>query len=152
MEGYIFTLFRINNKTQNMAKVGNSSLYDFYFNASPDTIAKAKMLRKEMTPAEKKLWSLLRNKKFDGLKFRRQHPIERFIVDFYCHEKKLAIEVGGLIHEIEINKERDENRTVELEKFDIRVLRFTNEEIINNISEVLEKIHSCLTMLNSPRR
>jgi very-short-patch-repair endonuclease len=70
--------------------------------------------------------------------FRRQHPIGPFIVDFYCHEAKLVIEIDGNIHDSQENKEHDENRTFELEKLGLKVIRFKNEAIKGNIMDVLE--------------
>ena len=77
------------------------------YGASPEIFKRANSLKKEMTPAEKILWGELRNSKLDGHKFRRQHPIGKFIVDFYCHEKKLVIELDGGIHNNVDVKERD---------------------------------------------
>ena len=81
-----------------MVRLNDSFEYDFYFGASATTKALAAEMRKNMTYAEKVLWQQLRNRKLDDLKFRRQHPVAIFILDFYCHEKKLAIEVDGGIH------------------------------------------------------
>jgi very-short-patch-repair endonuclease len=83
---------------QFMVRLNDSFEYDFYFGASATTKALAAELRKNMTDAEKVLWQQLRNRKLGDLKFRRQHPVGIFILDFYCHEKKLAIEVDGGIH------------------------------------------------------
>jgi len=86
----------------------------------------------------------LRNRKFEGLKFRRQHPINRFVVDFYCHEKMLVVEVDGGIHnDIEV-KERDVGREEELQDFGLTILRFTNEEVINEMEKVLEKLKTAI--------
>jgi very-short-patch-repair endonuclease len=90
-----------------------------------------------MTDAETKLWQQLRNHKFEGLKFRRQHPIDRFIVDFYCHEKCLVVEVDGSIHDLTEVKERDEGREEELRNFGLTIIRFTNDEIELDIENVL---------------
>ncbi|MDX9948512.1 MAG: endonuclease domain-containing protein [Bacteroidales bacterium] len=70
------------------------------------------------------------------VKFRRQHPVDIFVLDFYCHELKLAIEVDGEIHLSTEVREYDEGRTYELEKFGIKILRFTNEQIFENLDEV----------------
>jgi very-short-patch-repair endonuclease len=72
-----------------------------------------------MTYCEKVLWQELRKNRLHNLYFRRQHPISHFIVDFYCHELRLVIEVDGSIHDMEEQRERDLNRTAEIEKFDI---------------------------------
>lgn len=108
-----------------------------------------KELRQESTGAEKLLWTELRNRKLKGLKFRRQHPLDKFIVDFYCNEKKLVVELDGNVHDEKINKEYDEARTAMLAGLNIIVLRFKNEEIINKIKDVLKKIREVADLLNS---
>jgi very-short-patch-repair endonuclease len=110
------------------------------YGASPDIIEKAKSLRQRMTETEKLLWSQLRAKQLDGFKFRRQHPIWIFIADFYCHEAKLVVELDGGIHFQSGVKEYDFNRTAEIERFEIKVVRFKNEEVLQNLNEVLKKI------------
>lgn len=98
----------------------------------------ARQLRQEQTSAEEKVWELLRNNKFMGLKFRRQHVVEGFVVDFYCHEYKLAIEIDGGIHKEQ--KDYDELRQVEIETKDVTFIRITNEEIERDETIVLKKI------------
>lgn len=103
-------------------------------------------LRKNSTKAEIILWRFLRNDKFRNPKFRRQHPIFHdvtgketfFVADFYCHKKALIIELDGKIHKYQLQK--DEERTKILEFLGLRVIRFNNEEVENNIKEVLRKI------------
>lgn len=131
-----------------MVRLNDSFEYDFYYGASAITKAQAAELRKNMTVAEKILWQKLRNKKLNDLKFRRQHPVDIFILDFYCHEKKLAIEVDGGIHNQEAQREWDENRTYELNEFGINVLRFTNEEVIDRTKEVMKSIKDFLKLQN----
>jgi len=89
---------------------------NFYFGATEEIIKRARMLRKTMTKAEVKLWKYLCKKQLNDIRFRRQHPISRFIVDFYCHSLKLVIEIDGEVHQQEIQQERDENRTYELQE------------------------------------
>jgi very-short-patch-repair endonuclease len=104
-------------------------------------------LRKNQTPEEEIIWKLVRNRKLDGLKFYRQFPIiyERgkhdyfFIADFYCHEKKLVLEIDGKIHDYQ--KEYDENRTQIIEHYGLSVLRIKNEELKNQ-NNVIEKIRN----------
>lgn len=127
-----------------MVRLNDSFEYDFYYGASATTKAQAAELRKSMTVAEKILWQRLRNRQVNGLKFRRQHPVDVFILDFYCHVKKLAIEVDGGIHNNEEQREWDENRTYELNEFGIKVLRFTNEEVIDQTKEVMKSIFEYL--------
>ena len=94
-------------------------------------------MKKNMTNAEIVLWERLRNNQF-GVRFKAQHPIERYIVDFYCHKAKLVIEVDGEIHNFQ--KEYDLGMEAELEKYGITVIRFSNKDVINNIEKVIEKI------------
>ncbi|NDV79818.1 leucine--tRNA ligase [Dysgonomonas sp. 511] len=104
-------------------------------------IDNAKENRKNPTEAENALWQMLRNKNI-GYKFRRQHLIEQFIVDFVCFEKSLIIEVDGKYHNDPVQKEYDEQRSKALEELGYSILRFTNEEVIVNTDEVLNKIES----------
>lgn len=97
-------------------------------------------LKQSSTKAEKILWEYLRNRKLDGLKFRRQHPIDKYIADFYCHEKKLVIELDGAVHDEKMNTQYDEARTYELAGSGIRVVRFWNIEVENDIEFVLDRI------------
>jgi len=105
-------------------------------------------LRQASTDAEKLLWAELRNRKLNGLKFRRQHPIDKYIADFYCHERKLVIELDGAIHDEKENIDYDKARTFELKDLSINVLRFRNDEVINNTDGVLQKIAEVADMLS----
>jgi very-short-patch-repair endonuclease len=89
----------------------------------------------------------LRNRRFGGYKFRRQYSIDNYVVDFYCPELKLAIEVDGEIHEIKQQREYDGERQKYLEKFNIIFLRITNEEVSGNIQSVLLKIKDLIRNL-----
>ena len=100
----------------------------------------ARDMRKNASEAEILLWDKLRNRKLSGLKFRRQQHLEGYILDFYCHEVRLGIEVDGKYHEEKEQKEFDEQRTQYLNEFGIEVIRFTNEEVLNNIDNVLVNI------------
>ena len=108
-----------------------------FYGATRDIFEKAKNLRQNMTDAEKALWNRI-NKNQLGTRFKAQHPIDIFIVDFYCHKYKLVIEVDGGYHVN--NQDYDEGRTAELEKFSIKVIRFLNEEVLNDIDNVIEEI------------
>jgi very-short-patch-repair endonuclease len=123
-----------------MVYISKSREYLLHLNAGKGTFEKAHALRQSMTKAETVLWNELKNRKFMGLKFRRQHPIHQFIGDFYCHEKKLIIEVDGSIHDREESNEHDVNRTAELDHMGISVIRFRNEQVFNNIDLVLNEI------------
>lgn len=93
-----------------------------------------------MTLAEKLLWEELRKKDIFKVRFKRQHPIDIFVVDFYCHTYKLAIEVDGDIHLKEEVQEYDDGRSHDIEKLGIKILRFTNKEVIENIEMVKQRI------------
>jgi len=107
----------------------------------------ARQLRKQQTPAEKKLWDVLRNRKFLGLKFLRQHPIiygdgnklRFFIADFYCAEKKIIIEIDGKVHNYQ--KDRDQIRDSITNSLGLKILRIKNEEL-TRLELVLEKIEN----------
>jgi very-short-patch-repair endonuclease len=102
-----------------------------------------------MTPAERILWEVLRRKTLAGVKFRRQHPVGRYILDFYCPQFKLAIEVDGDSH---IGNElHDSIRTEALGAYGLNVLRFRNEEILSDLESVLLRIFSAINQL-TPRR
>ncbi len=111
-----------------------------FYNAKPIIFERAKDLRKRMTDSEKKIWELLRGKKVLGLKFRAQHPMYLFIADFYCHQLKLVIEIDGGIHKQPDQKEYDISREDELKRWDIKVVRFTNEEIEEDLHKVERQI------------
>ncbi len=103
-------------------------------------IKKCRNLRRKQTDAEKKLWAVLRNRQLAGVKFRRQFPIDKYIVDFYAPECKLAIEADGGQHYEDKNREKDELRTNQLGGLGIHVLRFNDIEILNNSEGVYETI------------
>ena len=113
-------------------------------------ITAAKKLRQDQTEAEKKLWLKLRNRQLGGVKFRRQQFIGPFIVDFACLEHKLIIEIDGGHHGQVINKERDNNRTSWLEQEGYHVIRFWNNDVIQNVDIVLEKIWEVLNNTSYP--
>ena len=100
-----------------------------------------------MTTAELILWKKLKDRKLFNVKFRRQHPIDIFIADFYCHEYKLVIEVDGEVHLDEERFEYDDGRSGELERLGIRILRFSNEDVIFKIDKVINKIQKVITEL-----
>jgi len=99
-----------------------------------------KGLRNNLTPAEAKLWTLLKNKKLDGRKFRRQHSVGSYILDFYCTVEKLAIELDGAHHFTEEGLKYDEERTAYLNSVGIRVVRFENRLVFDDPEYVLEEV------------
>ena len=123
-----------------MAYLGKTREPAFQFYANQTTMDLAKELRRKMTAYEKSLWQRLRTQKIAGLKFRRQHPLQFYIADFYCHEAKLVIEVDGPIHNRDDRREHDQQRSGVIEDFGIMVLRFSNDQIRYHIKEVLKKI------------
>lgn len=100
----------------------------------------AKKLRDNPTQAEEVMWLSLRNNQLDGYKFRRQHPLLIYVVDFYCHELKLVIEIDGEYHQTPEQIKLDKERTENIEFQGLRVIRFTNEEVELDILVVLNKI------------
>ena len=101
-------------------------------------------LRKDQTDAERKLWLILRNRQLSGVKFRRQFPIGRFILDFYSPEYKLGIEADGGQHYEDKAKAIDELRTGELAKHGVKIIRFSDLDILNNIDGVHEIIQGVI--------
>ena len=121
----------------NLHKKANAKLYNY-----------AKELRRNSTPEEKLLWGYLKNRQAAGLKFRRQHPQDKFIADFYCHERKLIVEPDGTVHDTKERKEADKGRTYGLNWIGIKVIRFSNEEVLADINNVLIKLIEVATSNN----
>ena len=99
-------------------------------------------LRNNATEAEVELWKYLRSSQLENRKFRRQHSVGAFILDFYCPAERLAVELDGAQHDTREGIEDDENRTAYLNEFGIKVLRFKNEVVFNDIDAVLAVIKS----------
>ncbi len=100
----------------------------------------ARSLRSDETPAEEKLWQALRRNQLDGLHFRRQHALGRFVLDFFCASKRLAVELDGEVHDLADQAARDDARTAALEGLGVRVIRFRNADVMENLPSVLERI------------
>ena len=115
--------------------------------APSDSFTKAQFLRRNETIAEKLLWEKLRNNQLEGLKFRRQHPVNIYIADFYCHKFKLIIELDGDYHNQEEQKQKDEVRTEVLRLNDLKIIRFKNEEVEQDINQVLITIKNKIEQL-----
>jgi len=103
-------------------------------------VEKARQLRQQATEAEKILWKALRNRELNNLKFRRQHPIASYVVDFYCAEVILIVEVDGSMHNIPEERNYDKARQEDLENMGYSVIRFTNTQIENDLDNVLSII------------
>jgi very-short-patch-repair endonuclease len=101
----------------------------------------ARTLRKSMTDAEQLMWRCLRQKQLGGFRFRRQHPFERFVLDFYCCEAKLAVELDGGQHNEPEAIVHDMERTAFLEQHGIQVIRFWNNELFQNLEGVLQSVY-----------
>ena len=110
----------------------------------------ARSLRHNSTDAERLLWQRLRNRQLAGLKFRRQEPIGSFVVDFFCLERNLIIEVDGGQHAATEAQKRDAARTTWLEARSYRVIRFWNNDVIQNIEAVLDAILRASKETKSP--
>jgi very-short-patch-repair endonuclease len=106
---------------------------------TPEIERAARHLRHRLTPAEVKLWQALRNRQLGGLRWRCQHPVGRFIVDFYCPAHRLVVEVDGEIHQQQ--QDYDCARTEHLQEYGYTVIRFSNEAVEHNLEAVLEAIH-----------
>ena len=104
------------------------------------SVQQARRLQRKLTDAERKLWSRLRNRQVADLKFRRQHPLGNRIVDFFCEETKLAIELDGSGHASYRGQTSDLDREIELYEQGVRVLRVYNHDIFNNLDGVLNAI------------
>lgn len=105
---------------------------------TPTASTAAKEPRRNQPPAERVLWDALRGRKLNGLRFRQQHAVGPFVLDFYCPSCKLAIEVDGGIHDEQV--EQDEHRDRHLAAYGYRVLRFRNEEVLRDLPSVVDRI------------
>jgi very-short-patch-repair endonuclease len=130
-----------------MARLINTSERQMFYGARPLIFERAKKLRKYQTESEKLLWEILKNKQMMGLRFKRQHPIDNFIADFYCHSLKLVIEVDGKIHSHPERVELDKERSAIIESFGIMVIRFTNDDIIHRVEIVKTSIEMTCSKL-----
>lgn len=119
-----------------------------FYGAGPLTFERARDLRIHATEAEQKLWSYLKTKPL-GIKFRRQHPLGPFIVDFYAHQIKLVIEADGAVHAEPGVAENDRLRQQGMESDGITVIGFTNDQIIGTLDFVKVKIEETITALQS---
>ncbi|MCS7222805.1 MAG: DUF559 domain-containing protein [Anaerolineae bacterium] len=111
--------------------------------ASAEIQARARELRRKMTPSERKLWQRIRRGQLDGAHFRRQHPVGRFIVDFFCAKARLVIEVDGDIHTEQTEYDAERTKWLNEQKH-YQVIRFINEEVHHNLDGLIEKIREAL--------
>ncbi len=120
---------------------------NIYFGASSKIRDMATELRYRMTGAELEFWSFVSNRKINGYKFRRQHAIRQYIVDFYCHELLLVIEIDGGIHNESEVQIKDEQRENELQSLGLYILRFTNEQVFKTPGDVIKKLEDVVYWL-----
>ncbi|MEM9896042.1 MAG: endonuclease domain-containing protein [Bacteroidota bacterium] len=102
-----------------------------------------KNLRNHGTPAEATLWRFLQKRQLEGRKFRRQHSVGHYILDFYCPAEKLAVELDGAHHFTAAGFEADQERDAYLRSLNIKTIRFENQEVFDNMEGVLEQIKAC---------
>ena len=119
-----------------------------FYKADPLIFSNARELRNKLTPAEQIFWLRLKEQ-FPKYKFRRQHPISIYIADFYCHKLKLVVEIDGPVHDSEEAKMNDEKRQKDLENLNLTVVRFTNDQIKNDIESVIKVIYSTIKKLTT---
>ena len=119
---------------------------EMHYGASKQIFQYAEALRKNMTVAEKIIWERLSKNQL-AVRIRRQHPIWKYIADYYCHELKFVIEIDGGIHLLKENKEYDIGREITLNEFGIEIIRFTNEQVINETDRVIKVIADKITEL-----
>jgi very-short-patch-repair endonuclease len=111
-----------------------------FFEAPADIFSKARQLRSKMTKSEFKVWNFLKGKNVLGARFRAQHPIGTYIVDFFCFRINLVIEIDGKIHDSENQRAYDSERTEVLKKWGIDIIRFTNYQVMNKFYFVQNEI------------
>ena len=119
--------------------------------ANSEKIALCREMRQNPTPSERMLWDALRRKQLKGYKFRRQHLVNGYILDFYCAAAKLGIELDGEVHSHTEQAAYDRQRSVDLAETGIEILRFWNYEVINDLEKVLEKIVSVVEQKRKAR-
>jgi very-short-patch-repair endonuclease len=125
---------------------------NMHLGAKPSLFRNAYELRKNPTEAEEILWSYLRDRQLEGVKFRRQHPLKKYAPDFYAHELKLAIELDGGYHNDKVQKLYDKDREEIITSYQIVVLRFINEEVIYNIESVLSMIRDMIKVIRTIKK
>ena len=114
----------------------------------PATKEYRRLLRMTETPTERMLWKELKGKQLEGYRFRQQHGFGPYVLDFYCPSLRLCIEIDGEVHVEDRVKQKDEERTIFLKENRIKVLRFRNEEVEQNIGNVLERIKNYIRSIN----
>jgi imidazole glycerol-phosphate synthase subunit HisF len=111
-----------------------------YHNASKHLMDRATALRQRETKAEQAFWKMVRENQIKGYKFRRQHALSCYVVDFYCHKLQLVIELDGSIHDLEEIIEKDITRQKAIESLGLRVYRFSNSDVLEHPSKVIQRL------------
>ena len=133
-----------------MVYLGKSVVKEMHAGAKPELFRYAQEMRKNPTESEKALWNILRKFRYNGYIFRRQHPVDIFIADFYCHKLKLIVEVDGGVHDSEHAVEYDDGRSAELEKYGLSIIRFTNDQVQKEPDKVTLHLQDYIARLSSP--
>ena len=120
-----------------------------HLGASSSTFSNAFGLRKNQTEAENLLWERLRDRQIEGVRFRRQHPIHKYVVDNFANELKLSIEIDGGYHIEKSQKFYDDDRTEVLKTYKVTILRFTNDQVFFSIDKVVEEIRKAIISLRN---
>ena len=120
-----------------------------FYGSSPIIFANARKLRDEPTGSEVIFWSLLKQH-FSNYRFKRQHPVSQYIADFYCHKLKLVIEIDGGIHLSNEAKNNDKIRDEFMQSLDLKIIRFTNDEVSKNWEVVVEKLKNFIEKIVNP--
>ena len=131
-------------ESSNNSPLGDGGRNNMFYGANSVLFDLAEELRAKMTPVEEILWNVIKINEWH-VKFRRQHPISLYIADFYCHKKRLVIEIDGSIHDLHEVKYNDAMGQRDLEELGLKVLRFTTSEIYNQLDYVLQKIEQSVT-------
>jgi very-short-patch-repair endonuclease len=126
-----------------MEELDDLKIEGMFAGATAEARKFAMQLRAYTTDSEDKLWEYLKTKPL-GLKFRRQHPFNLYVLDFYCHKLRLVIEIDGGYHFTRLQQEKDRNRTLEISKYKVDVIRFTAIEVIDDYEITSAKIDSIL--------
>ncbi len=130
----------LSSPSKGEGRVGVDHAEQDRFDRTPLKTKRARELRQAMTPAEAKLWSRIRNNQLEGLGFRRQHPMSKYILDFYCASLKLAVELDGGQHNEPANIARDKTRDVWFASKGIETLRMWNNDVLTNIMSSVETV------------
>lgn len=115
-------------------------MHKIYYN--PNLKERARQLRRNPTPGERRLWKYLKGDALMGYDFHRQKPIDNFIVDFFCYQLKLVVELDGPYHTKEVQAEKDRARDARLEELGIQVIRFTEKEVFLDLNNVLRTLEN----------